>query len=146
MPEPPNSLPSVLRHTRIVWSSLLLAQFLYILGGPIIVGSTPLSDPTPAFTIGIAVAAVCALFLVLFIRIRLLRRAIEALQSNPTDAVAIAKWRKLQITTMVIVETVPLFGLMLLTTGVPLNQVALFYAAGIAAMLLVFPKNPARQS
>ena len=46
---------------------------------------------------------------------------------------------------MVIVETLPLFGVFLLATGVPLNQVAFFYIAGVAAMLFVFPKNPASQ-
>jgi hypothetical protein len=146
MPDAPNSLPAALRHIRIVWGSLLFVQFLYILAGPMMLGDTPQPKADPSFTIGTAIAGICALSLVLFFRFRFVRRASEALQSN-ADAAAIARWRKLQITTMVLVETPPLYGLiLLLTTGAPLKQVAPFYAVGIAAMLFVYPKNPAGQS
>jgi hypothetical protein len=143
MPDPPNSLPAVLRFTRIVWAIFLFAQFMYISAGSKILRTATPASPNPAFTIGIAAAAVCTLCLALIFRIKSVRRASESLQSNPADATAIASWRKGQLITMILSETSPLFGLMLLTTGVPLNQVALFYAAGIAAMLFFFPKNPA---
>jgi hypothetical protein len=143
MPDAPNSLPAVLRSTRIVWAIFLFAQFIYISTASKILPTAPPAPPTPSFTIGIAAAAVCSLCIALIFRIKLVGGASECLQSNPTYAAAIARWRKGQLVIMVLAETPPLYGLMLLTTGAPLNQVVLFYAAGIAALLFFYPRNPA---
>ena len=93
MPDPPNSLPAVVRFTRTVWAMLLVSQFLYILAGRKILLTAPAlpARPDPSLTIGIAIAAACALCLVLIFSLRFVRRASETLQSNPTDAAAIAR-------------------------------------------------------
>jgi hypothetical protein len=143
MAQTQNTLPDALRSARIIWACLLFAQFLYIPVGRQLFQNAAPTRPDQSFTISIAAAAFAALALALFFRIKLVRRAGESLRTNPNDAAAIARWRKGQLVTMIFAETPSLYGLVLLTTGAPLNQVALFYVAGIAALLFFYPKNPA---
>jgi hypothetical protein len=143
MPQPQTTFPAVLRSVRIVWASLLFAQFLYIVVGQQFFQHVEPVQSDQFFTIAMAVAAVVTLVLALLFRIKLVRRASQLLQTNPSDAASITNWRKGQLLTMVLAETLSLYGVALLATGTPQTQAAFFYAAGIAATLLFYPKNPA---
>jgi Ca2+/H+ antiporter len=143
MPQPQNTLSTVLRSTRIVWASLLFAQFLYIVVGQQFFQHVEPAQPDKFFTIAMAVAAVVTLAFAFFFRIKLVRRASQSLQTDPADTAAITNWRKGQLLTMVLAEPLSLYGFALLATGMPQTQTAFFYATGIAATLLFDPKNPA---
>jgi hypothetical protein len=89
-----------------------------------------------------AAVAFATLALALFFRMKFVRRASQTLQVNPSDPAAITNWRKGQLLSIVLAETLSLYGFALLATSLPQTQAAFFYTAGIAATLLFYPRNP----
>ena len=146
MPELPNTIPTILRWTRSVWTFLILSQLLYIALAWRVIQRAP--QPNPAATgmapisLAILIVSLAALSAALYFHIKLIRPAAQSLQSNPTDATALANWRKGLQLTLALAEAVSLFGFALLVTGAPLNQSTPIFAAGTIATLVFYPKNP----
>ncbi|MGA8072566.1 MAG: hypothetical protein WB995_03770 [Candidatus Acidiferrales bacterium] len=144
MREPPTTIPAVLRSTRIVWSSLLIAQLLYIVAGRLFSQHAQPAQPPQSYIIAMTVVVVLTLTVALGLHLKLVRRSSQSLQSKPTDAAAIALWRRGLLLTMVLAELLSMIGFALQAIGMPLTLATRFYAAGLIAALFFYPKNPAR--
>jgi len=80
--------------------------------------------------------------LILFFRLRQLRSATQSLKSNPSDVFALNRMRFVNILTFVILESVVLFGFSMRFMGGTLVQSLPFYVAGIALMVIWWPRRP----
>jgi hypothetical protein len=148
MPELPNTIPTILRWTRRVWIFLLLSQLFYLAVAWRLIhrfqpptGSA--ANAMARLALVILIIALITLYAAFYLYIKLVRPAAQALQSNPADATALAKWRKGLQLTLALAELVSLMGFALLVTGAPLTQAAPIYAAAAIATLVFYPKNPA---
>jgi hypothetical protein len=149
MAELPNTIPTILRWTRQVWTFLVLSQMLYIALAWRVLKRVHLPNPAApgmaSIVLAVLIISLAALSAALYFHIKLIRPASKSLQSNPADATALANWRKGLQLTLALSEAVSLFGFALLITGAPLNQAAPIFAAGTIATLFFYPKNPANQ-
>jgi hypothetical protein len=75
-----------------------------------------------------------------FIRMRLIQPAVVRLRENPEDGPAAGRWRAGVLFSLVLCETVVLFGLALRMMGVEWNVCGVFYAVGIFFLLAWTPK------
>jgi len=109
---------------------LLLFKFL-----PPPTGSPPAFLPT-------AMGMVCVsdVTLAFFWRSRYVSASIEILRAQPENASALARWRTGNILSFAMAETVTLFGFALRYLGAPWNVAGIFFAVGLALLLLWTPR------
>ena len=76
------------------------------------------------------------------IRMRYLGTTEETLSSNPEDQVALSRWRSGQIISLVMCQTIALFGLILRLLGGTSLQTIPFYLISTSMMLVWWPRRP----
>ncbi|HVO62835.1 MAG TPA: hypothetical protein VMT53_18010 [Terriglobales bacterium] len=69
-------------------------------------------------------------------------KAAAALGSQPQDSSALARWRGGTIVTLVLCESVALFGFVLRMLGFSLSQAGTFYLAALVLMVFFLPRRP----
>lgn len=75
-----------------------------------------------------------------FLRRRMMRPSEESLRSNPTDEMALKKWRTGVFVSLIMAYTTVLFGLVLRLYGATWNVVGCFFIAGILLLLAWTPR------
>lgn len=98
--------------------------------------------PSPGLLYALAALAVAALAAGQSIRSKRLSAAFETLRTEPNDAKGLTLWRVGVIVSDCCAEAVVLFGFVIHMLGGGNNQVAPFFAVGIAAMVFWWPKRP----
>ena len=96
--------------------------------------------PDVLFVAAFAAIAIVDASIAFGFRKKLLEPAAEALRQNPNDAVALVRWRKAHILSVVLAMSVALCGFTLRFMGGSLNVVALFYGGAIGLLLLWWPR------
>lgn len=129
-----------LRLLRIIQMALLVSVAFYIAVAEK-VGPQEARD-VRQLQILLALFAGSVVVTLLFFRWRALRPAEEVLRMQPEDAVALRRWRKANLVTLVCAEAVVLYGMALRFMGGTLSQAAPFYAAGVLLMLVFTPRRP----
>ena len=130
-----------LRFLRIVHGILLFSMVLY----PTLVDSiVPLGQKAPSRMLPVALGSISAAIIgyAVWFQITRVRPALEALQLKPDDATSLQRWRSGSILSFVLFESVVLYGFALRFMGGTLQESVPFYGAGIALMLIYWPKQP----
>ena len=128
-----------LRAVRLVHLALLFAAVAYLVL-PLAV-SRPMTQ-TPSLVVILAMGAVAfsGIAGAALLRGRLVEPSAEALRANSQDLAALQRWRAGVILSLVLCETVVLFGLALRFTGAPWSVCAVFYAPGTFLLLAWAPR------
>jgi F0F1-type ATP synthase membrane subunit c/vacuolar-type H+-ATPase subunit K len=127
---------------QIVRGAMLFSILLYAFVGEQ-VRHTPGAPPDRNFYFALTLVAIITVGMVFAIRRTFILRAEATLAAQPEDAAALGRWRTGYIITFVLCETVALYGLVLRFLGFTLSDVAPFYVAGFALMLMLGPRRPA---
>lgn len=102
----------------------------------------PSSTGAPEFfPVTLGMVAASEIGLALFLRSRFIATAEAALRSNPEDRAAAAKWMRGQLLSLVLAETVTLFGLVLKVLGFGWSVIGVFFGAGLLLLLLWMPRK-----
>ena len=141
MPTTIATTEGTLRQLRIIHGSLLVAVFLYAYVVFQIPASVPV-QPEPVFLNAVALVAIVAACVALWMRMKFLRPAFEKLRMQADDATALGNWRKGVIVSDALAEAVVLFGVAIHFVGASNTQVLPFLLGGAALMLFWWPKQP----
>jgi len=140
-PQPPvSTIDTTLRGLRTLHLILLVAMLLYV----VIAERTqhqPI-DMNRKFLAGITGVAVIMIGLALYLQVKKIRPAMEALQAKPDDIDSLSTWRFTSLVCYVLAEAVVLFGFCLRFLGGARTLSIPFYGVGIVLMLFLFPRRP----
>lgn len=92
------------------------------------------------FLKGVAVAAACTVLLAYFIRRKKLSPALEKLRVNPDDSEALKSWRFTILISLILAETVALFGLLIRITGGSRGASWPFFLVALILMVIWGPR------
>jgi|SRR5579862_9790602 len=137
---PPPTIDSTVRMLRVVYAVLLVAMLLYVYISE--ASQHQLIDMNRKFLAGISVIAAILAGIALYVQLKVIRPALEILQSKPDAIASIARWRSASIASYVLGEAVVLFGLCLRFLGGVRAICFPFYIVGLALMLFMFPRRP----
>ncbi|MGO9084239.1 MAG: hypothetical protein ACLQBK_03360 [Candidatus Sulfotelmatobacter sp.] len=98
------------------------------------------ATPNPIMLRALTVVAVSITILIFVMRRIQVLPAEAILQIQPEDAKALARWRQGYIVTYALSLSIALYGLVLHFFGFSLSQVAPFFIAGFALILLLGPR------
>ena len=124
---------------QIVRLALLACIALYV----VIVKLLP-SSATPnmlVFKVATALAVVMVATVFAF-RHTMVQRALTALALQPEDRLAISRWRTAYLVVYLLSEVIATYGVILHFMGFTLEQVSLFFIAGLLLILLYAPQRP----
>jgi hypothetical protein len=131
-------MENALRLLRLIWAAMVSAIVLYVVIAEVIPHLQ-----SPATWMPLQVMAVLSVATVGFLFV--LRRAgaklMAALDAQPEDATRLAHFRAVSIVTFALCEMIALYGFILRMLGYTLTQVAYFYIAGMAILLLAAPRR-----
>lgn len=137
---PPPTIDGAVRWLRIWYSILLIAMALYVAVSER-AQHQPI-DMNRAFLGGLGCVAAVLAGVVLYVQVKVVRPALEALQTRPGAVDAISTWRSASLASYVICEAIVLFGLCLRFLGGARLMSIPFYVVGIALMLFLLPRRP----
>ena len=130
-----------LRFVRIVHGALLVSMLLYALIMWMVPSTTydkpPLVEVEALIVIGVALIGAG-----IWMRRKNIDSAFETLRTKPNDAGALQKWRQGAIQSAVMAEALVLFSVAMHFMGGNRVEVAGFWVAGVAAMLVWWPQQP----
>ncbi len=141
MPLPTNTIEGTLRFLRRIHGVILLAMFLYVYGAEVVIAHQT-KEVNNVFPLAFGCISLMVIGVAQYFRMTKIRPAFETLQSTPDDVTALQRWRFGGILTVVLMETVALFGFALQMLGAPLKTALPFYAVGIGLMLFWWPRRP----
>jgi hypothetical protein len=144
MPQLVLKLDSTIRAGRILHAVLLLAALLNIFMAEVFSHHEP--HDVHVIWVGFLVNGLLLAGIALYFRIWMLATAAEILRTKPEDQFALARWRFGNILSFVLAESIVLFGFALRFIGGTSLQSLPFYIAGIAMMILWFPRRPGPKS
>lgn len=98
----------------------------------------------PVFRMAITLVAAGNLVAMVVLRRSMVGGAEERLRTHPEDVQTWVRWRTGQMITLVLGETIALFGLVLRVMGASLEYAAMFYVCAVLAILLHTPRAPNR--
>jgi hypothetical protein len=119
----------------------MVSMFLYVYVLRIIPTPAP-RKLNPMFLLGMSICGLTILAVAIVFRRVKIQPVFEALRINPDDARSLQNWRSASIVSAVLAESVALLGFSIYMTGGTIAQSAGFFIAGIAAMLLWWPRRP----
>ena len=90
----------------------------------------------------ITLVAITTVGMIFAVRRLFVLRSEEELASQPEDMAALRRWRTGYVAIYALSESEALFGLVLRILGFTLSEVAPFYLAGFALMLVFGPRRP----
>lgn len=141
MPEAAQSIDGTLRILRTICAALLLSMVAYVwIAEKIAVHPAQAMDRTFSTSIGILVVAIVVGAFV--VRAKMIRPALDTLQTKPEDIPSLGRWRAGTILSYALAESTVLFGLVLRTTGATRAQSASYYVVGPLLLLLWWPRRP----
>ncbi len=95
-----------------------------------------------AFLAGLSSIAAIMVGAALYLQVKVIRPALEALQAKPDDGSSLERWRNASFASYMLAEAVVLFGLCLRFLGGTRTLSLPFYGVGILLMLFLFPRRP----
>jgi hypothetical protein len=128
------------RQARVIAIPFLATIPLYALAGEWI-GSRASLEVAVVRLAFFVVSATTAL-IAFQLRARWIPAAVDALRRSPNDAGAAQRWYSAQFVSLVIAETIGLFGFALRVLGGSLFESLPFYIVGFGLMLAWFPRRP----
>lgn len=138
-----DTLDAHVRQLRL-FQAVFLFSILVFAGAGEAIGSLGEEPIDPMFRTVITLVAAGNLVAMVVLRRSMVGVAEERLHTHPGDSEAWLKWRAGQFITMVLAETIALFGLVLRVLGAALEYAAMFYVCGVLAILLYTPRAPNR--
>ena len=136
-----NTTDGSLRSLRIIHGTVLVAMGLLVDTAEVLTPHEP-RDLGRILPIVFGIVSLQVIGLALYFRTTKIRPALEILQLKPDDPKALQQWRAGGILTAVLMDTVVLFGFSLRFVGAAPKISLPFYIAGIALMLLWWPRKP----
>jgi hypothetical protein len=137
---PPPTIDGTLRWLRVWYSILFIAIVVYVAVAER--AQHQLIDMNRAFLAGLSVVAAILIGIALYVQVKVVRPALETLQSKPDAVSALASWRSASLVSYVVAEAIVLFGLCLRFLGGARALCIPFYFVGILLMLFLFPRRP----
>ena len=141
MQQNPMTTQATLRFLRMVHGALMISIVLYIL----VVRMVPAQNTEPlkpSMLWALDICAAITLALGQVMRSMRLRPAFETLRRTPDDPGALVRWRQGVLISDVLGEATVLYGFAVHALGGTGRQIAPFFIAGSAAMILWWPKKP----
>ncbi len=134
-----SSLAATLRGARVIHGALVAASFFYVL--LIMFQFRPHDRPVDSVTLlAFAVTGLACGGFALFFRKQKVMASAEQLQFNPQDADALREWSAGIVLSLVLAETIVLFGFVLKLLGSQWTIAAPFFVVGTALMVLWTPR------
>jgi hypothetical protein len=99
----------------------------------------PTSAPAPPLVISITILAIAMIFTAQVLRSRMVAPAKQKLRVQTDDVDALKRWRMGSLLSLVLVESVALYGFALRVLGATRSQTWPFYLASIVIMLIWTP-------
>lgn len=130
-----------LRLLRILQAAMLVSIVLYAVVGEVAGPQHP-KAVSPALILILAIVASCTVLAAFLLRRLMVFRSLGVLAHQPSDAVALSRWRAGYIVTFALCESIALYGLVLRILGQTLSHSAPFYLAGFLLMLYFGPRRP----
>ena len=140
MPPPKTSFDCSLRDVRLIAALLLFSALLYIYVGEMLGPKSPRDAWT--FLLIFGLLSLSDISVAFSMRSRYLGSTEETLRSSPEDQVALGRWRSGQIISLVMCQTIALFGLILRILGGTSLQTIPFYLVSASMMLVWWPRRP----
>lgn len=125
---------------RVFHAVLLVSVLVFAFLGEFLGPQAGKLDPT--FDIALAIVATASAAIAFFFRRGLSASALEELQRDPKSQAALMRWRTAQVTSMVLVQSIALFGFALRFLGTPAPRVAPYYVGSILLLLYFRPSEP----
>lgn len=137
---PAPTIDGTLRFLRILYLVLLVAMLLYVE----VAERTQhqLIDMNRTFLAGLGCVAALMVGIAFYVQLKIVRPALETLQTKPDDAASLGRWRDGSFAGYMLAEAIVLFGLCLRFLGGTRAMALPFYCVGIALMLFWFPRRP----
>ena len=135
-----DALDNAVEPLREVHAASLVAMVLYVIIGERIRRQEPKDlglVATALVIVGIITAGGT-----IFLRRLLMQPPEQALQTRPDDAAALNRWRMGSFVSLVLCETVALYGFILRVLGGPIQHALLLYAGGFVLLILFTPRRP----
>ncbi len=139
MSGPPRRIDAVAT-MRFIHIALLVATCIYAGMGEFLAPRQP-RDPG-ALQVVLLFIAIADVGVALLVRARMVAPATADLMRRPDDSAAWNRWRAGHLFTLVMLETVVLFGFVLRMLGGTFRQAALFYGIGLVLLLIFTPRRP----
>lgn len=136
MSEPSESQFRVLR---LFHRIMLVSVVLYAIAAEI--SAKPSGHLPPQLALALTLAAGTLLMVALGFRMKKVPEAVESIRRNPQDTKALARWRQAHLTTMVLLQSVSLFGFVLQFLGGSFRIALPFYSASFLLLLLLAPRK-----
>jgi hypothetical protein len=95
-----------------------------------------------AFLAGLSSVAAILVGIALYLQVKVIRPALDALEAKPDDGSSLERWRGGSFASYIAAEAVVLFGLCLRFLGGVRALSLPFYFVGILLMLFLFPRRP----
>lgn len=140
-PKPPTpTVDGTLRGLRVLYLILLLAMLVYVA----VAEKTQhqLIAMNRAFLAGLSSLAAIMVGIALYLQVKVIRPALEALEAKPDDDSSLERWRGASFASYILAEAAVLFGLCLRFLGGARTLSLPFYFVGILLMLFLFPRRP----
>src|SRR5579864_3723804 len=124
---------------RTVQAALLASIFLYAFVAEKMM-QRPTNAPSSSLVTSITILAIAMIFTALVVRSRMVTPAQEKLRDQTDDVEALKRWRIGSLVSLVLVESVALYGFVLRFMGGTRTQSWPFYLAAILIMLVWTPR------
>jgi hypothetical protein len=134
-------MEGTLRWLRLIHLALMVSMLLYLyIMRMVPAGPSEMLNPT--FLWALYITAVATLGMGQWMRSKQLPIAFETLRTKSDDAASLGRWRTGVIISDALAEAVVLYGFTVHMLGGTAKEVAPFFIAGLAAMLIWWPKQP----
>jgi hypothetical protein len=126
------------RGLRIIQAALILSVLLYAFVAEKVIQRSA-SSPERSFVTSITILAIAMICMALVIRSRTVNPAKQKLELDAADSGALNRWRIGTLISLVLVESVALYGLVLRVMGCTRSQTWPFYLTAILIMVIWTP-------
>jgi len=133
-------MESVRRILQILRIGMLVSIALYAFIGERV--GHGVAAPNHGVYFALTLVAITTVGMIFAVRRVFVLRSEPTLAVQPDDGAALSRWRTGYIAIYALSESVALFGLVLRILGFTLSEVAPFYLAGFALMLVFGPRPP----
>ena len=140
MQRPVQLADAALRPLRAIHLALLASMLLYVYLGEKLFSRQPNSTDR-TFVTAVAVISAAMIGIAFIVRAKMIRPALDRLQSVPDDANSLRRLRSGSIVSYILAESVVMFGLILRALSGTLHQSLPFYIAGPVLMVLWWPRR-----
>jgi ABC-type transport system involved in cytochrome c biogenesis permease subunit len=130
---------SQFRAVRIMHRIMLVSVVLYAIAAE--TSAKPSSHLPARMVLGLTLVASAVAIVALGFHMKTLPSAVESMRRNQQDSRALFRWRQAHITTMVLLQSVALFGFVLQFMGGSFWIALPFYSASVLLLLLLAPRK-----